>query len=48
MRIDQEVKLDFRDVLFKPKRSTLTSRKDVDLTRTFEFQSSKNFLLHQD
>ena len=41
MRIDQEVKLDFKDVLFKPKRSTLTSRKDVDLTRTFEFQSSK-------
>jgi len=41
MRIDQEVKLDFRDVLFKPKRSTLTSRKDVDLTRTFRFINSQ-------
>ena len=41
MRIEQDVKLDYSDVLFKPKRSTLTSRKDVDLTRTFKFYNSK-------
>jgi len=41
MRIDQDIKLDYKDVLFKPKRSKLTSRKDVDLTRTFKFHNSK-------
>ncbi|OUW32552.1 MAG: GMP reductase [Flavobacteriaceae bacterium TMED171] len=40
MRIEQDIKLDYQDVLFKPKRSTLTSRKDVDLTRTFKFYNS--------
>jgi len=40
MRIEQDVKLDFKDVLFKPKRSKLTSRKDVDLQRTFKFLNS--------
>lgn len=40
MRIDQEKKLDFDNVLFKPKRSTLTSRRDVDLLRTFKFMWS--------
>lgn len=28
-RIDQEVKLDFKDVLIRPKRSDLKSRADV-------------------
>jgi len=37
MRIDNEVKLDFDDVLIRPKRSTLTSRKDVILERSFKF-----------
>lgn len=41
MRIDNEVKLDFSDVLIRPKRSTLTSRKDVNLERTFTFIHSK-------
>ena len=41
MRIEQDIKLDYSDVLFKPKRSTLTSRKDVDLTRKFKFYNSK-------
>ena len=41
MRIEHDIKLDYQDVLFKPKRSTLTSRKDVDLTRTFTFYNSK-------
>ena len=40
MRIEQDIKLDYQDVLFKPKRSTLTSRKDVDLKRTFKFYNS--------
>jgi GMP reductase len=42
MRIEDEVKLDFRDVLIRPKRSTLSSRKDVDLTRTYKFRHSLN------
>ena len=40
MRIIEEVKLDFKDVLFVPKRSTLTSRREVDLTRQFKFRYS--------
>ena len=28
-RIDAEIKLDFKDVLFRPKRSTLKSRSEV-------------------
>lgn len=37
MRIENEMKLDFSDVLIRPKRSTLTSRKEVDLERTLTF-----------
>jgi GMP reductase len=40
MRIEQDIKLDFKDVLIRPKRSTLSSRKDVDLNRTFIFKNS--------
>jgi len=42
MRIEEELKLDYSDVLFRPKRSTLSSRKDVDLHRTYKFKYSKN------
>lgn len=42
MRIEQDVKLDFDDVLLKPKRSSLKSRKDFDLEREFQFRYSKN------
>jgi len=35
MRIEQDVKLDYKDVLIRPKRSTLGSRKEVDLERGF-------------
>ena len=42
MRIIEDVKLDFNDVLIKPKRSTLTTRKDANLTRRFTFRHSKN------
>ncbi len=40
MRIEEEIKLDYSDVLFRPKRSTLKSRKDVDLNRTYKFKHS--------
>jgi GMP reductase len=38
MHIDHEIKLDYKDVLIRPKRSTLTSRSDVDITRDFRFR----------
>ena len=41
MRIEDEIKLDFKDVLIRPKRSTLSSRKEVDLTRTYKFKHSR-------
>ena len=40
MRIINDVKLDFKDVLILPKRSTLESRSQVELTRTFNFKNS--------
>ena len=40
MRIEDDIKLDFSDVLLRPKRSTLASRKLVDLTRTYQFKHS--------
>lgn len=41
MRIENEVKLDFCDVLIKPKRSDSPSRYNVDLTRKFKFLNSE-------
>jgi len=40
MRIEEELKLDFQDVLIRPKRSTLTSRSEVDISREFVFRHS--------
>jgi GMP reductase len=37
MRIENEPKLDFKDVLIRPKRSTLSSRSEVDINRAFRF-----------
>ncbi|MGQ1889078.1 GMP reductase [Thermophagus sp. OGC60D27] len=37
MRIEYDIKLGFKDVMFRPKRSTLKSRSQVDLQRTFKF-----------
>jgi len=37
MLIDNEIKLDYKDVLIRPKRSTLTSRKEVELNRRYKF-----------
>jgi GMP reductase len=39
-KIINEIKLDFDDVLIRPKRSTLNSRSEVDLLRTFRFAHS--------
>jgi GMP reductase len=40
-RIEDDIKLDFKDVLIRPKRSTLKSRSQVSLERTFTFKHSK-------
>uniref|UniRef100_A0A8D3CA67 GMP reductase n=1 Tax=Scophthalmus maximus TaxID=52904 RepID=A0A8D3CA67_SCOMX len=40
-RIENDIKLDFKDVLLRPKRSTLKSRSEVDLMRNFSFRNSK-------
>jgi len=42
MRIEEDIKLDYADVLFRPKRSTLHSRKDVELIRTYTFKYSNH------
>ena len=44
MKIIHETKLDFSDVLIKPKRSNLKSRSEVDLYRTFHFPHSNRTL----
>ncbi len=41
MRIEQDLKLDFKDVLIRPKRSTLTSRSEVDISRDYVFLHSQ-------
>lgn len=44
MRIENDLKLGFKDVMFRPKRSTLKSRSEVDLNRRFTFfHSSKTW-----
>jgi GMP reductase len=40
LRIEEDIKLDFKDVLIRPKRSTLSSRREVDLNRTYRFKHS--------
>lgn len=40
MRIENELKLDFKDVLFRPKRSTLGSRSQATVTRQLQFVHS--------
>lgn len=41
MRIEYEIKLGFKDVMFRPKRSTLKSRSLVKLERTFRLLHTK-------
>ncbi|KAH7641257.1 gmp reductase 2-like protein [Dermatophagoides farinae] len=40
--IEEGIKLDFKDVLLRPKRSILKSRADVDLNRDFQFRNSEH------
>lgn len=40
MRIEEDLKLDYKDVLIRPKRSTLSSRREVDITRDYKFRWS--------
>jgi GMP reductase len=40
MRIEEDLKLDYKDVLIRPKRSTLASRKQVSLERNYSFRNS--------
>ena len=42
MRIIDEVQLDFSDVLIQPKRSTLSSRKEVNIFRTFKWKDANS------
>merc|ERR1712070_455873 len=39
--VETEVKLDFKDVLIRPKRSFLASRSQVSIERKFTFPNSK-------
>ena len=39
MRLEEDIKLDYKDVLIRPKRSTLHSRKQVKLSRKFQFRN---------
>ena len=39
MRLEEDIKLDYKDVLIRPKRSTLHSRKQVRLNRKFQFRN---------
>ena len=41
MRIENEIKLDYKDVLIRPKRSALKSRKEVILHRQYKFRNSR-------
>lgn len=41
MRIENDTKLDFNDVLIRPKRSTLQSRAQVSLERTYKFKHAQ-------
>ena len=41
MRIENELKLGFKDVMIRPKRSTLKSRSQVSLERNFTFVNSQ-------
>lgn len=40
MRIEYDIKLGFKDVMIRPKRSTLKSRSEVNLERSFKFLHS--------
>lgn len=43
MRIEKDLKLDFKDVLIRPKRSEAKSRKDVSLRRKYTFRNGESW-----
>jgi len=47
MRIESDIKLDYSDVLIRPKRSTLGSRKEVALERRFAFRNYEPAFEHE-
>jgi GMP reductase len=40
MRVENELKLDFDDVLIRPKRSVAPSRASVELQRSYQFRNA--------
>ena len=44
MIIENEIKLDFKDVLIRPKRSTLSSRSEVNLDREYKFKHVDDYI----
>ena len=44
MIIDNEIKLDFKDVLIRPRRSSIKSRSDVDLNSTYTFKHVDDYV----
>lgn len=42
MHIESDIKLGFKDVMLRPKRSTLSSRSEVSLNRKFKFRNSQH------
>ena len=40
MKLETDIKLDFSDVLIRPKRTVLESRNDINLEREFKFPHS--------
>jgi GMP reductase len=41
-KIEEGLKLDFHNVLIRPKRSTIDSRSNVNLSRTIKFKNCKS------
>lgn len=46
MIIENDIKLDFKDVLIRPRRSSVKSRADVDLNCTFNFKHVDDYVWH--
>ena len=47
MRLENDVKLDYKDVLIRPKRSRLTSRKNVSMERSYNFVGAKGARINE-
>ena len=47
-KIESGIKLDFNNILIRPKRSTINSRSEVVLTRKFKFVNAKKHITNKD